>query len=101
MTMITFVNVFTVKPGQQQTAFERIQQVYLEVVKVQPGFIDAVLLKSDDETKVTAIAHWEKSEQVAALLQQPRFQELHNEEFYRAVAKIEPNFYSTAIAVTA
>ncbi|WP_309745421.1 MULTISPECIES: hypothetical protein [unclassified Chamaesiphon] len=37
--MITFVNVFTVKTGQQAAAFAGIQQIYTEVVKFQPGFI--------------------------------------------------------------
>lgn len=98
--MIAFVNLFTVKPGQQEVAFERIQQIYTEVVQFQPGFIDATLLKSDDGTKVSAVAHWEKAELVAAL-RQSRFQELHNQEFYAAIAQVAPHIYSTAISGTA
>jgi Antibiotic biosynthesis monooxygenase len=52
--MITFVNMFTVKTGQQDTAFAGIQQIYTEVVKFQAGFISATLLKSDDGNTVTA-----------------------------------------------
>ena len=52
--MITFINMFTVKTGQQDAAFAGIQQIYSEVVKFQPGFISATLLKSDDGNTVTA-----------------------------------------------
>ncbi|WP_086686331.1 hypothetical protein [Nostoc sp. T09] len=37
------------------------------IVKHQSGFICAKLLKSDDGIKVTAIAHWESAEQLAAM----------------------------------
>jgi hypothetical protein len=42
--MITFVNMFTVKTGQQDAAFAGIQQIYTDVVKFQEGFISATLL---------------------------------------------------------
>ncbi|MBW4642814.1 MAG: antibiotic biosynthesis monooxygenase [Goleter apudmare HA4340-LM2] len=101
MSPITFVNIFTVNPGKQEDAFQRIQQIYTEVVQTQPGFLDAQLLKSDDGEKVTAIAHWESAAQIAALRENPRFQELHNEEFYQAIAKVEPHVYSSAVNVVA
>ncbi|BCL38709.1 antibiotic biosynthesis monooxygenase family protein [Nostoc sp. MS1] len=99
MSKITFVNIFTVQPGRQEDAFQRIHQIYTEVVKYQPGFLDAQLLKSDDGEKVTAIAHWESAAQIAALRQHPRFQALHDEEFYQAIAKVEPHVYSSAFEV--
>jgi heme-degrading monooxygenase HmoA len=92
--MITFINMFTVKTGQQNAAFEGIQHIYTEVVKFQEGFISAVLLKSDDGTTVTAIAQWEKAENLASLSQHPRFRELHNESFYESIVKVEPRTYS-------
>jgi heme-degrading monooxygenase HmoA len=92
--MITFVNIFTVKNGQQNAAFEGIQHIYTEVVKFQEGFISAVLLKSDDGTTVTAIAQWEKAENLASLSQHPRFRELYNESFYESIVKVEPRIYS-------
>ncbi|MBD2681954.1 antibiotic biosynthesis monooxygenase [Nostoc paludosum FACHB-159] len=97
--MITFVNIFTVNPGKQEDAFERIQQIYTEVVQYQPGFLDAQLLKSDDGSKVAAIAHWESADQLAALRQHPRFQELHDEGFYEAIAKVEPHVYSSTFKI--
>jgi hypothetical protein len=41
--MITFVNMFIVKIGQQNAAFAGIQQVYTEVVKFQEGFISRAI----------------------------------------------------------
>jgi heme-degrading monooxygenase HmoA len=87
--------MFTVKTGQQNAAFEGIQHIYTEVVKFQEGFISAVLLKSDDGTTVTAIAQWEKAENLSSLSQHPRFRELHNESFYESIVKVEPRIYST------
>lgn len=43
--MITFVNMFTVKTGQQDAAFAGIQQIYTEVVKLQSGFIQCHIAK--------------------------------------------------------
>jgi heme-degrading monooxygenase HmoA len=91
---ITFINMFTVKTGQQDAAFEGIQQIYTEVVKFQAGFISATLLKSDDGNTVTAIAQWETAEDLNSLSQHPRFRELHNESFYELIVKVEPRIYS-------
>jgi heme-degrading monooxygenase HmoA len=97
--MITFINMFTVQAGQQDAAFAGIQQIYTEVVKFQSGFISARLLKSDDGKTVTAIAQWEKAENLASLSQHPRFRELHNESFYASIVKVEPRTYSTEGAI--
>jgi heme-degrading monooxygenase HmoA len=92
--MITFVNMFSVKTGKQDAVFEGIQQIYAEVVKLQAGFISAILLKSDDGNTVTAIAQWETAENLVSLSQHPRFRELHNESFYESIVKVEPRIYS-------
>lgn len=92
--MITFINMFTVKTGQQDAAFEAIQHIYTEVVKSQAGFIIATLLKSDDGNTVSAIAQWETAENLANLSQHSRFRELHNESFYESIIKVEPRIYS-------
>jgi heme-degrading monooxygenase HmoA len=98
-TMITFVNVFTVLPDKQQAAFEAISRVYMEVVKHQPGFIEAKLLVSDDGTKVTAVALWESEEHLAAMRQTQGFKDLHNAEFKNAIVDNDGHVYSTAIKV--
>ncbi|MEA5583133.1 antibiotic biosynthesis monooxygenase [Nodularia harveyana UHCC-0300] len=98
--MITFVNVFTVNPGYQDAAFERVQQIYSEVVKEQPGFIDATLLKSDDGIKVTAVAHWDNPDRLKGLWDIPRFRNLHDQDFHKAIAKVEPHVYSSNVFIT-
>ncbi|AKG24275.1 antibiotic biosynthesis monooxygenase family protein [Calothrix sp. 336/3] len=97
--MITFVNVFTVLPDKQQVAFEVVSRVYTEVVKQQPGFIEAKVLVSDDGTRVTAVALWESEEHLAAMRQTPGFKELHNAEFKNAVVSNDGHVYSTAMEV--
>jgi heme-degrading monooxygenase HmoA len=97
--MITFVNVFTVLPEKQADALQKIQQVYVEVVKHQPGFISAKLLKSDDGTRVTAIAHWESAEQLAAMRETQGFKDLHNQEFHDAIVFNDGHVYSNSNAV--
>ncbi|MEC4804857.1 MAG: antibiotic biosynthesis monooxygenase [Jaaginema sp. PMC 1079.18] len=95
----TVVNVFTVNPGQQDVAFERIQQIYTEVVKEQTGFIDATLLKSDDGKKVTAVAHWHSAENLQALRHNTRFHALHDAEFWQVIERVEPHVYSDRPAI--
>ncbi|OUL21750.1 antibiotic biosynthesis monooxygenase family protein [Nostoc sp. 106C] len=97
--MIILVNVFTVLPEKQEEALQKIQQVYLEVVKHQPGFISAKLLKSDDGTKVTAIAHWESAEQLAAMRETQGFKDLHNQEFYDAIVANDAHVYSNSNSI--
>lgn len=98
--MITFVNVFTVLPDKQQAAFEAISRVYMEVVKHQPGFVEAKLLVSDDGTRVTAVAHWESEENLVAMRQTQGFQDLHNAEFFSNIVSNDGHVYSTAIEVS-
>jgi heme-degrading monooxygenase HmoA len=97
--MIMFVNVFTVLPDKQQAAFEAISQVYLEVVKQQPGFVEAKLLVSDDGTRVTAVAIWDSVENLAAMRQTQGFQDLHDTEFFSNIVSNDAHVYSTALEV--
>jgi heme-degrading monooxygenase HmoA len=97
--MIMFVNVFTVLPEKQQAAFAAISQVYMEVVKQQPGFIEAKLLVSDDSQRVTAVATWDSVENLAAMRQTQAFQDLHNAEFFSNIVSNDPHVYSTVLEV--
>ncbi|MBW4565757.1 MAG: antibiotic biosynthesis monooxygenase [Mojavia pulchra JT2-VF2] len=94
--MITFVNVFTVLPEKQEDALRKIQQVYVEVARYHSGFVSAKLLKSDDGTRVTAIANWESVEQLVAMRETQGFKDLHNQEFFDAIVSVEPHIYSNA-----
>jgi quinol monooxygenase YgiN len=97
--MITFVNVFTVLPEQQQDALRAIQRVYMEAVRHQAGFICAKLLVSDDGMRVTAIAHWESQEHLLAMRATPDFKALHNQEFFAAIVSNDGHVYSTVVEV--
>lgn len=97
--MVTFINIFTVKPEKQQQALQNIQRVYQEVVRNQPGFISAELLQSNDGNRVTAIARWESEENVATLRDNQKFKDLHNQEFCGAIESVEPRFYQKMVEV--
>ncbi len=98
--MITFINIFTVLPERQQDALEAIQQVYVEVVSCQPGFISAKLLVSKDGIRVTAIATWETEADLHVLRHNPKFKDLHNSEFYRKIVSNEPRVYNSVLEIS-
>jgi tRNA U54 and U55 pseudouridine synthase Pus10 len=54
---ITLVNLFTVKSEKQQSAANKIAEIYRMVVSLQPGFISAKIHTSLDGTKVAAITY--------------------------------------------
>ena len=97
--MITFVNVFTVKPEQQQAALEAIAQVYREAVKLQPGFISAKLLKSNDGTRVTAIALWETEADLKAMRTTQKFKDLHDPSFSEKIVSVDSHVYDSVIEI--
>ena len=99
MTMITFINVFTVQPEAQSDALQNILQVYTEVVKQQPGFRGAKLLKSSDGTRVTAIAYWESEADLQAMRSTPGFKALHTPEFYAAIVSNDGHVYNQGIDI--
>ena len=98
--MITFINIFSVQPEKQQDALQAIKRVYTQVVKHQPGFISANLLKSDDGTRVTAVATWESAAHLQAMRTNQEFQDLHNQDFYTVVGSNNGHVYSTTIEIT-
>lgn len=95
--MITFINVFTIQPEKQQAAFLAVKKVYAEVVRHQPGFISAQVLKSDDGTRVIAFALWESQDHLQAMRNTPEFQHLTTSpDFETAVDPGDGHVYSTA-----
>jgi heme-degrading monooxygenase HmoA len=97
--MITFINVFSVEPEKQQAAFEAVKKVYAEVVQHQPGLISAQVLKSDDGTRVTAVAYWESEEHLQSMRNTSEFQNLVNtHDFEAMVGSSDGHVYSTAAA---
>jgi quinol monooxygenase YgiN len=70
---ITLVNLFTVKSEKQQSAANKIAEIYRTVVSLQPGFISAKIHTSLDGTRVAAIARWTSESDLEAMLQTPEF----------------------------
>jgi Antibiotic biosynthesis monooxygenase len=97
--MITFIEVFTILPDKQQDLLRAIQNVYQTVVKHQPGYISARLLKSDDDAKIIAISLWETQEKFTAIKEIPGVQDLYNSELFAAVISNDSHAYSSFIEV--
>ncbi|MDP9079319.1 MAG: antibiotic biosynthesis monooxygenase [Bacteroidota bacterium] len=55
---LTFINIFTVDPANQQKLIDLLIQA-TQTVKNQPGFISSSLHRSLDGQKVTMYAQWE------------------------------------------
>ena len=70
-TLVTFINVFTVAPANQQRLVELWQRATDEVMRHLPGFVSAVIHRSLDGTKVVNYAQWESRAAFAAMFQHP------------------------------
>lgn len=73
-TEITLVNLFTVEPEKQQSAADKITEIYRTIVSEQPGFISAKIHKSLDGTRVVVIAQWTTQKVFEAMQHNPDFQ---------------------------
>ncbi len=71
---VTLINLFTVKPEKQQSAANRVTEIYQTIVSKQPGFISARVHKSLDGTRVAAVARWKSQFALTAMQQIPEFQ---------------------------
>jgi heme-degrading monooxygenase HmoA len=71
---VTLVNLFTVEPEKQESAANKIAEIYQTIVSQQPGFISAKIHKSLDGVKVAAIARWRSEADLHAMQQTSEFQ---------------------------
>ena len=71
---VILVNVFTVKPEDQQRLLEHWQRATDEVIRHLPGFLSATIHRSLDGTKVVNYAQWETREAFNAMLRNPERQ---------------------------
>ena len=69
--LITFINVFTVAPSNQQRLLELLTRATETSVRFAPGFISASLHRSIDGTKVTMYAQWRSIEDYQAMRDDP------------------------------
>jgi heme-degrading monooxygenase HmoA len=73
--MIDFVS----KPGKTRTLNETIQSRLFPILRVQPGFVDEIVLESDIEpNRVVSVSFWRTQEQA----------ERYNRETYPAVKAV-------------
>ena len=56
--MVTFINVFTVEPANQQGLVDLLAHATVVSVRHAPGFVSATLHRSIDGTKVAMYAQW-------------------------------------------
>jgi quinol monooxygenase YgiN len=69
--LVTFINVFTVEPANQQRLVELLAHVTDTSVRHARGFVSSVLHRSIDGTKVTMYAQWRTMEDYEAMRKDP------------------------------
>jgi quinol monooxygenase YgiN len=69
---LTLVNVFTVKPEDQQKLVQLLIDATEQTMKHLPGFISASIHKSQDGTKVINYAQWRSQKDFDAMRQDPK-----------------------------
>jgi quinol monooxygenase YgiN len=69
--VVTLINVFTVKPENQQPLIDLLIEATDKTMKHLPGFVSANIHKSLDGAKVVNYAQWRRREDFEALQQNP------------------------------
>ena len=69
--VVTLINVFTVKPQQQQRLVDVLVTATETVIGKQPGFVSANIHKSLDGTRVANYAQWRSREDFEAMPANP------------------------------
>ncbi len=89
--LVTFINVFTVEPANQQRLIELLARVTETSVRHAPGFISSALHRSLDGTRVTMYAQWRTIEDYEAMRKDPAPLPYLQEAL--TMAKFEPGLY--------
>ena len=92
--LVTFINVFTVSPDNQQRLIDLLTQATDLAVRHASGFVSAALHRSLDGTKVTMYAQWQSMEAYQAMRGDPAAAPYLAEAL--AIATFEPGAYSVA-----
>ena len=93
--VVTLINVFTVRPEQQQLLVDLLVEATEAVMKYQPGFVSANIHKSLDGTRVTNYAQWRSREAFEAMLKDSEAM-VHLQEAARIAEKFEPHLYEVS-----
>jgi|SRR5580704_7325337 len=94
--LVTFINVFTVEPANQQRLVDLLTRVTATSVRQAPGFISAALHRSLDGTKVTMYSQWRRIEDYEAMRRDPTPLPYLQEAL--TIAKFEPGMYEVVEA---
>jgi len=70
--MLTLINVFTVRPEDQQKLVQLLLDATDETMKHLPGFVSATIHKSHDGKKVVNYAQWRSLKDFEAMRQDPK-----------------------------
>lgn len=89
--VVTFINVFTVEPENQQRVVELLRQVTADFVRHAPGFISSSLHRGIDGTKVTMYAQWRSMADYEAMRKDSRPRPYLEQAL--AIARFEPASY--------
>ena len=93
--VVTLINVFTVRPDQQQRLVDLLVEATEAVMKYQPGYVSANIHKSLDGTRVTNYAQWKSRETFEAMLTDSEAN-VHMQEAARIAEKFEPHLYEVS-----
>jgi quinol monooxygenase YgiN len=89
--LVTFINVFTVDPANQQRLVELLARATETSVRHARGFVSSALHRSLDGTKVTMYAQWRTLEDYEAMRKDPTPLPYLQEAL--TIAKFEPCMY--------
>ncbi|SFJ76328.1 Antibiotic biosynthesis monooxygenase [Paenibacillus sp. UNC496MF] len=89
--VVTFINVFTVEPQNQDLLLELLTQATDVSVRYAPGFVSCSLHRGTDGTKVTMYAQWSTMEHYQAMRNDPKPLPYLQEAM--TIAKFEPGSY--------
>ena len=89
--LVTFINIFTVEPANQQHLLDLLARATDTAVRHAPGFISASLHRGFDGTKVVMYAQWRSIEDYEAMRQNPAPLPYLQEAL--TIAKFEPGTY--------
>jgi quinol monooxygenase YgiN len=90
-SVVTFINVFTVAPVNQQRLVDLLAHVTRAYVRHARGFVSSTLHRSVDGTKVTMYAQWRSLEDYEAMRRDPTPLPYLKEAL--TIATFEPGMY--------
>ena len=93
--VLTLINVFTVKPEDQERLAALLAEATETAMNKLPGYISANIHKSLDGTKVANYAQWRSHEDYEAALKAPAAQP-HLREAAEMAEKYEPYLYEVS-----